>query len=175
MSELIFITGGARSGKSGLAVRFAKETKSKVCFIATCRPQDGEMRERVRKHKLSRPKSWKTIEEPLDLAKAVKMASRMSSCVIIDCLTLWISNLVLSGAADRDIRLYALEAIQAIRRSKANAIVISNEVGSGIVPDNQIARGFRDIAGEVNQAFARSSDKAYFAVSGLPVLLKGAE
>lgn len=175
MSEFIFITGGARSGKSNLAVRLAKETKGKVCFIATCLPQDGEMRERVRRHKLSRPKSWKTIEEPLDLAGAVKTASEVSSCVIIDCLTLWISNLVLSGAADKDIRRYSLEAIQSVKKSKVNAIVISNEVGSGIVPDNQMARGFRDIAGEVNQAFAGSCDKAYFVVSGLPILLKGEE
>jgi len=171
MSSITFIIGGARSGKSKLAIKLAREAKNRVCFIATCRPEDYEMRIRVRRHKSSRPNSWRTIEEPRNLTRAIRKAAN-SKCVIIDCITLWISNLIISGMNKKEILKMTSEVISAIKKFKLNALIVSNEVGLGIVPDNRVARDFRDIAGEVNQLFAQKADKVYFVVSGIPMTIK---
>lgn len=175
MSKIILITGGARSGKSTFALKLAKETAQKVAFIATCQPNDDEMLLRIKKHKLSRPKSWLTIEEPYELDKAIKKAAMQSGCVIIDCLTLWVSNLLLRNIAGAIIIAKATKTVEMIRKTGVQAIIVTNEVGMGIVPDNILARQFRDIAGEINQYFARQSDKTYLMTAGIPLIIKNPE
>jgi len=169
MGKIIFVIGGARSGKSTYALGLANKFK-RVAFIATCQGLDKEMRQRIALHKQSRPKHWETFEEPRDVSKVLKR--KEFDCVIIDCLTLLISNLLLSGDSISLIESKAKEVIALLKRAKGKAIVISNEVGMGIVPKNKLSREFRDIAGIVNQAFARASDETIFMLSGIPMKLK---
>lgn len=172
--KIIFITGGARSGKSTLALKLAKKiSKDKVTFIATCTPKDREMSERVQKHKKERPKSWKTIEEPDDLYKALTSKTSVESkVVIVDCLTILISNLLLSGKKEDSIINEIGKALKKAKGYSFTLIVVSNEVGSGIVSVNEIARHFRDIAGKANQLTANISNSVYAMISGIPVKIK---
>ena len=171
MKKIVFITGGARSGKSTLAVELARKRRGPVVFVASCEPADIEMRERVRKHRRDRPAAWKTIEEPVDLAGAVRSASS-AGVVIVDCLTLWVSNLMARRMKEPEILRLTADLTDAARKGKASVIIVSNEVGWGIVPTNKTARLFRDIAGRVHQAVARESDEVYLTVAGLPVKIK---
>jgi len=174
MGELIFITGGVRSGKSGFAAGLALKSGKNVVFIATCVPQDDEMKRRVRLHVTARPKYWKTIEEPMSLSGALYKVSTKTDAVIVDCLTLLISNLLISGKNEKKILLENKKAIDLSKKKSFNLILISNEVGMGIVPENKLAREFRDISGKVNQLAAGASDKAYMMAAGIPIQLKGA-
>ena len=169
MAEITFILGGARSGKSYLAVKMAKEKSKKVAFIATCKPLDEEMKERIKLHKEVRPKNWQTFEESEDVALLLKKIDNEFDVIIIDCLTILISNLLLKGLKEKDIQ----EKIKRIMKSKANIIIVSNEVGLGIVPGNKLARDFRDIAGKINQMVAKEAKEVFFMVSGLPLKIKG--
>lgn len=172
MGKIILILGGARSGKSTHAVILAKKHK-KTAFIATCQPLDKEMRERILLHKEARPKSWKTFEEPKDIEGLLRKIGNEFDCVIIDCLTLLVSNLILAGHKEEDI-LKKIKAIAAnLRKKKAKIIIVSNEVGLGIVPANRLGRGFRDITGRVNQIAAKIADEVLFIVSGVPLKIKG--
>ena len=174
MSTLIFITGGARSGKSSLAVKLAKESGGKVVFIATAQAGDAEMAYRIMLHKKERPEGWITIEEPLDVASAIN-AAHGHDVVLIDCLTLLLSNLICEVADldEADGILAEIERlIETIRRFEGKAIVISNEVGMGIVPENKLARKFRDMAGKANQMMACAADEVYVCFSGIPVQIK---
>ena len=173
MAELIFITGGCKSGKSKFAVELAKKTGGKVLFIATCIPKDKEMKERVRIHKLNRPKNWDTVEEEKDLVSLIKNVKGKYKCILIDCLTILISNLLLNKKNKKYIEKEMEELARISRETNSRVIVISNEVGSGIVPGNKIAREFRDIAGIVNQKLASFADEVYLVVSGIPVKIKG--
>ena len=171
MSKITFILGGARSGKSMYALSLAKKYR-KVAFVATCQPLDKEMQERIRLHKEARPGYWKTFEEPKDIGGLLRKIGNEFDCVIIDCLTLLVSNLILGGHKEEDI-LEKIKAIAAnLRKKKAKIIIVSNEVGLGIVPANRLGRGFRDIAGKVNQMVAKIADEVLFVVSGVPMKMK---
>ena len=168
---ITLILGGARSGKSRYALSLAKKYE-KVAFIATCQALDKEMKERILKHQKVRPKSWKTYEEPMNLVPLLMKVGDAFDCVIIDCLTLLVSNLFLSGLKDVEVlkKVNALFAV--IEKEKAKVIIVSNEVGLGIVPANKLSRDFRDIAGKVNQAAVKVADEVFFVISGLPLKLK---
>lgn len=175
MANITFILGGARSGKSGFAIGLAKKTARRVAFIATARPEDEEMKRRIKLHKKKRPSKWKTIEEPRDLASLIKNLPRRYRLIIIDCLTIYISNLMLEGRSDRYIEREVSCILKIIKNSDFESIIVSNEVGLSLVPDNPLGRRFRDLAGRVNQLVSGAADKAYFIVSGLPIKIKGAE
>jgi len=171
VSKITFILGGARSGKSTYALGLAKKCR-KVAFIATCQPLDKEMKERIRLHKETRPKHWKTFEEPKDAEILLEKIGNEFDCIVIDCLTLLVSNLILGGHKEKNI-LEKIKAIAAnLRKKKAKIIIVSNEVGLGIVPANRLGRDFRDIAGKVNQMVAKIADEVLFVVSGMPMKMK---
>ncbi len=171
MGKITLILGGARSGKSTQALNLAKGIK-KVAFIATCAGLDKEMKERILKHKAGRPSCWETFEEPKEIAGLLAGINDSFDCLIIDCLTLLVSNLLLSGCKDEAIVDKIKAFLLQLRKKKAKAIIVSNEVGLGIVPDNKLGRRFRDIAGKVNQIVAQESDEVLFIVSGLPLIVK---
>ena len=172
MSEFIFILGGARSGKSAYALNLAKEKSRKVLYIPTAEAGDSEMKSRISKHKASRPRYWKTIEEPLDLIAALKKHKHKYEVIIIDCLTLYLSNLMHKGLTQGAVIKRIKDAAAYIKAMRESVVVISNEVGLGIVPENKLAREFRDIAGLANQIMAEAADEAVFIQAGIPLKLK---
>jgi adenosyl cobinamide kinase/adenosyl cobinamide phosphate guanylyltransferase len=151
---LVLYLGGARSGKSRLAVERARDSAARVVFIATGEAGDDEMAERIARHKAERPDGWETIEEPLELARALRDAPE-GATVLVDCLSLWVAN---GGGGD--------EAVQAARTRDGLTIAVTNEVGMGIVPDNALARAYRDELGRVNAAWAAAADEAWLVVAG---------
>ena len=174
MGKITLILGGARSGKSSYALSLAKKYK-KVAFVATCLGLDKEMRQRIRLHKESRPKHWETFEEPKDPEKLIGKLSNDFDCILIDCLTLLVSNLVLAGDKQEQVSKKIKELLFVLSKKKAKIILVSNEVGLGLVPVNKLGRDFRDIAGRVNQMVAKNSNKVFFIVSGLALKIKGDE
>ena len=172
MGKITFILGGVRSGKSTHALRLAKKHRN-VAFIATChRRKDKEMEKRIRLHQKARPLHWKTYEETKDLASLFMEIGDLFDCIIIDCLTLLVSNLTLDGNSEAKI-VKKIEALLAtLRKKKAKVIMVSNEVGLGIVPNNKLARDFRDIAGKVNQIVAGHATEVFFMAAGLPLKIK---
>ena len=175
---LTFIIGGARSGKTALAQSLCRPD-TRIAYLATMRAEDGELRARIQRHRSHRPATWTTIEEPLAIAAAVRRASREFDSIVLDCLTLWLSNFCWEHRAcdAGELERKALdEADDLVRACEgAHLIVVSNEVGSGIVPDNAVARAFRDLQGFVNQKVARAADEVWQAVAGIPVRIKGRE
>ena len=170
---LIFVTGGARSGKSGFAERLAHERAGKsVTYLATAQAFDDEMKERIGRHRTDRPAEWHTVEEPLDVLAALHAAP--TPAVLLDCLSLWVSNLLLSGLDEGAILARAREVLHAQTGRGGLLIAVTNEVGSGIVPDNALARMFRDLAGSAHQRLAEICEEVHFVVAGLPMTLKGA-
>lgn len=173
MAQLTFILGGCRSGKSAFALKTANETRAdRRIFIATADALDDEMRARVKRHRAERGAGWMTVEAPLALAQAVAEHAGEGRVLLVDCLTLWVSNLLLdvqdpAQAADR-----IPELVNAVRAAPCPVILVSNEVGSGIVPENQLARRFRDLAGTANQAVAACADTVVWTVAGIPVVIK---
>lgn len=172
MKKITFILGGARSGKSRQAVKLANQKNQKIAFIATCQPLDDEMRRRVKAHQKNRPKNWKTFEEPLNLAARVNKIGAKFDMILIDCLTLWTSNLLLMEMSETKIKNEIKKTLSALRKTKADSIIVSNEVGSSIVPANLLARTFRDIAGTINQIVAREADHVIFMIAGIPMEIK---
>ena len=172
MNRLTFITGGARSGKSRLALDLAEASGAPVAMIATAEARDDEMRERIAAHRRERPGTWRTVEEPLDLAGALRgLAAR--EFAIVDCLSLWVSNLLeRSGAAA--VEELAGEAAALAARHAGGCVAVSNEVGMGIVPANALARSYRDVLGRVNAIWADAAGEALFAVSGRVLRLERA-
>ena len=170
MSKLLLLLGGARSGKSALAVQLASTNENSVIFIATAEALDDDMRIRIERHRAERPK-WTTIEEPFNLAKALAECPP-TTLVIIDCLTLWTSNLMLRGDSESVIGSHSTSALAAIAKRSAQTIAISNEVGLGIVPENQMAREYRDVIGRTNQQWARAATTTLFIVAGKAFELK---
>jgi adenosylcobinamide kinase/adenosylcobinamide-phosphate guanylyltransferase len=171
MGKIVLILGGARSGKSTFALSLAKKCK-KVGFIATCQALDKEMEDRISRHREVRPASWRTFEETRGVASMLSKMGNGFDCIIIDCLTLLISNLILSGNNDNEILKEMADVMNNLRTKKAKTIIVSNEVGLGIVPKNKLARNFRDIAGKVNQLVANAADEVFFSVSGIPTKIK---
>ncbi|MCK4245146.1 MAG: bifunctional adenosylcobinamide kinase/adenosylcobinamide-phosphate guanylyltransferase [Candidatus Omnitrophica bacterium] len=174
MGKVIFITGGVRSGKSKFALKLARGFGKKVIFLATGLPKDKEMAERVKIHQENRPRDWKTIAEEKNILKVIRRIKE-SFChlLIIDCLTLFISNLLLSDEAEGKILKEVREIVKLLRKAKYTTIIVSNEVGDGVVPNNELARRFRDLAGSANQIVAERADEVYFVVAGIPIKLKG--
>lgn len=161
--HITLVTGGARSGKSALAERLVARHAMPRLYLATAEPRDGEMSERIQLHQRSRGESWLTIEAPLDLVGALR-ATDGQGVRLVDCLTLWMSNC--EGAAD----ISAL--IMTLRQQSCPVVLVTNELGQGIVPANALARRFRDDHGRMNQAVADVADQVWMAVSGLPLRLK---
>lgn len=166
---LIFLIGGARSGKSELALRLAHEQQAPVVFLATGEAGDSEMAARIEQHRRERPPAWQTVEEPLDLYDTLAAVDE-KSCVVIDCLTLWTANaLERFGASNTEAQAAATASYAAGRHGLT--IAVSNEVGLGLVPDNPLGRAYRDLLGRVNTLWAEHAERAYLLVAGhaLPV------
>ena len=173
MKKFIFILGGARSGKSSYAVNFAKSCGKRIVFIATCIPGDCEMKHRIKLHKKSRPAAWKVIEEPLNIEYALTKLKTRYDAILIDCLALFISNLIMAKTNERMIEKKVWRVIKQIKKRSANVIVVSNEVGMGIVPDNVAARHFRDLLGKANQIFAQNANMVIMMHAGIATIIKG--
>lgn len=167
--SITLVLGGARSGKSAYAESLILGQAAHAVYLATSEPLDGEMAERIRKHRDRRDARWQTREEPLDLVSALLAAARPDRPILVDCLTLWLSNLLHAGR-DIDDEIAALVAV--LPRLDGSVVFVSNEVGLGIVPDNALARAFRDHAGRLHQAVAAVADTVFFVVAGLPMTLK---
>lgn len=172
MLELVLVTGGVRSGKSAYAQKIAESSGAKVFYIATAEALDDEMKIRIKSHKKSRSKTWVTIEEPIYLAKAIDALPPGNKTVILDCLTLFISNLIHKGRSDAQVYSEIKKIMKALRKKAALSIVVTNEVGSGIIPENRLSRRFRDLQGRVNQITAKEADRVCLLVSGIPVQIK---
>ena len=175
--EYIFIVGGARSGKSRFAQELAKELGNKVLFIATGEPLDEEMKARIDEHKKARPKSWRTLEITTNIGKQLEVEIGDAEAVIIDCLTLLVSNLIGEELdypkAEKRVLAEINRLIAGMDKLNASFIIISNEVGTGLVPETKLGRVYRDILGKANQLIAQRSSKVYFMVAGIPVKIKG--
>jgi adenosylcobinamide kinase/adenosylcobinamide-phosphate guanylyltransferase len=177
MSRTIFITGGARSGKSIFAEKMARGIGEQLCYLATAQTLDGEMEERVKRHKERRGVQWQTIEEPIHLSQSLARCDGQYQVVLLDCITLWLSNLLFKyEQSGEDIGARILEDVQRLKTTLHGmvtpVIIVSNEVGMGIVPDNDLARLFRDIAGKANQLLAVAADEVHVVISGIPLKIK---
>lgn len=165
--------GGCRSGKSRYALELATQAAGRNrIYIATCIPGDNEMEERVRRHQKERSQSWTTVEAPLSLAEAVDEHSRQGNVIVVDCLTLWLSNLLLEINNMEEIEVHIKRLTQSLEASQCPVFLVSNEVGTGIVPESRLARRFRDVAGFANQKVAACSDMVIWMVAGIPVSIK---
>lgn len=171
MGKLIFITGGARSGKSAFAQKLANNLGERVTYIATAEARDREMELRIKFHRKNRPSHWKTVEREKNVTEVLSRVAEKSEVILLDCLTLLISNLLLSG--EKKILKEIRRLVNEVKRAKATVLIVSNEVGMGIVPNNNLARRFRDMAGRANQIVAQAADEVYLVVSGIPVKAKG--
>ena len=171
--ELILVLGGARSGKSSWALRYAEECYQSYLFLATAQVIDEEMAERVKRHKESRGPEWNLLEEPIEIAETLKAKCGDFEAVLLDCLTVWQSNILLIKG-EGQVGLYQDHLLKTLSQRKQTIIIVSNEVGLGIVPENSIGRKFRDLAGQFHQEVAALADKVIFLVAGLPTYLKGA-
>lgn len=180
MGDVWFVTGGARSGKSRFAERLAANTGLEVVYVATLEPLDTEMEHRIARHQRERPASWRTVEAPHDVLSALD-AAPLEACVLLDCLSLWVTNLLLTGPPEpgpEDVALLAEATedrlsdllVRAASR-RGPLIVVTNEVGSGLVPENALGRAFRDVLGWANQQVAAASDRAWLLVAGRAVEL----
>jgi adenosylcobinamide kinase/adenosylcobinamide-phosphate guanylyltransferase len=170
MPRATLVLGGARSGKSAHALRLAEASGRAPVYLATATAGDAEMAERIRRHKARRGNRWTTIEEPLALVDGLAAACGEDRVVVVDCLTLWLSNLIDAG---RDADTEGDRLALALDDLPGPAILVSNEVGLGIVPDNALARGFRDAAGRLNQKVAAAAARVVFVAAGLAMTLKG--
>lgn len=173
MKETLLVTGGCRSGKSRFAVGFADHRFRRKIFVATCQAQDQEMRQRIKAHQEARSPDWKTIEAPTALPEAVASHGSHADVILVDCLTLWVSNLLAEDRSQQEILARADSLVQGINEVPCSVILVSNEVGTGIVPENELARRFRDVAGLVNQTVAACVGSVVWMVTGIPVRIKG--
>lgn len=173
MKKTIFVIGGARSGKSSYAVDMARRLSKKVAFIATAVPSDREMEERIEKHRASRPHYWKVIEGGKDAHLHLDSLKGKCEIALIDCLGLYLSNLMAGNAKDNLIIRKVKRLIRSIHQAPFTVIVISNDVGGGIVPDNKLARRFRDLLGLANQLMAKEADQVVLMQAGIPLIIKG--
>jgi adenosylcobinamide kinase/adenosylcobinamide-phosphate guanylyltransferase len=171
MTRHALVLGGARSGKTAFSERLAIRGGRRPAYLATAEALDSEMRDRVASHQRGRGERFATIEEPLRLPDALIKAARDHDVILVDCLTLWITNLMM---ANEDVASAVTDlGATLVQLKTAQVILVSNEVGLGIVPDNAMARAFRDLAGSAHQRLAEVCDDVYFIVAGLPMTLKG--
>ena len=165
-----FVLGGARSGKSSFAEGLIEASGLDAVYLATGRAWDNEMSKRIAQHKQRRGGSWTTIEEPLDLVGVLQRECTGNRAVLVDCLTLWLTNLMMS---EKDIETETARLVAVLPTFKGAVVLVSNEVGLGIVPENLMARDFRDHAGRLHQAVAAAAAQVYFVAAGLPLKMKG--
>lgn len=169
-SRAVFVLGGARSGKSRFAETLVSETGLERHYVATGQAWDDEMRDRIAQHRADRGDLWQTHEEPMDLVARLAAIDRDTRAVLVDCLTLWVTNLMM---AERDIAAEFAALTEFLPKARSRLVLVSNEVGLGIVPDNRMAREFRDHAGRLHQMIAAASAEVYFIAAGLPLKMKG--
>jgi adenosylcobinamide kinase/adenosylcobinamide-phosphate guanylyltransferase len=167
---ITLVLGGVRSGKSRYALTCAKNHE-RVAFVATAQAFDEEMAEKIRRHQAERSQSWRTIEEPIDLAGAIESATSECDLLLIDCLTVFAGNLIGLDASESQMRVARF--LDALRGAKTSVVLVSNEVGSGVVPAYPSGRQFRDLLGELNQKVAAIADNVVILFAGLPLVLKG--
>lgn len=185
MSKIILVTGGARSGKSGFAESLCREQNNSTAYIATSVAFDDEMKERVRKHQESRPKEWKTYEIYKDIYSIIDEIGEKHDTVIMDCVTLMVNNLMFTYGIDVDkatskeldelenyIRDQIEKLLDAVKKTNLYFVIVSNEIGMGIVPANKLSRIYSDFVGRANQLIGKYSDEVYFVVSGIPMKVK---
>ena len=174
MTESTLILGGAKSGKSAYALAVAESLATERIFVATAQAHDDEMRLRITRHQEERGPSWRTVEEPLDIAGVLASEAAAGRVVLVDCLTLWLSNLMTQAELERERILERFgQLASAVEQSRSPVIMVANEVGLGIVPDNPLARAYRDLAGALNQLLAQKMDRVVLVAAGLPMILKG--
>jgi adenosylcobinamide kinase/adenosylcobinamide-phosphate guanylyltransferase len=173
MSRIILITGGARSGKSRFAEELALGFGNPLAYIATCEAKDQEMLERIERHRMRRGSAWSTFEEPYYLAGAIRRYDDLYRVMLVDCITLWLTNLLLKYDDVQKVMADVNDFASLFSSIKTPLILVTNEVGMGIVPENRLARTFQDIAGEANQLLACAADEVHATISGLPLKLKG--
>lgn len=176
MNKTVLILGGCRSGKSHYALELAAQWNAKrKLFVATCIPHDEEMKNRIAQHQAERSSSWTTLEEPLNVPEIIRTESRQQDLILVDCLTLWVSNLMMETDPSAQIDEYIERLSLAIESVRCPLLLVANEVGMGIVPENPLARRFRDVAGLVNQRVAQVVDHVVLSVAGIPLPVKGGE
>jgi adenosylcobinamide kinase/adenosylcobinamide-phosphate guanylyltransferase len=169
LPPVTLVLGGARSGKSRYAESLVDRHPGRRTYLATAEILDDEMAERVKKHRERRDSDWKTVEEPLELAATLKAETEQGAAVLVDCLTLWLGNLM---GKERDVEAEIAGLLAALIQFGGPVVFVSNEVGLGIVPDNALARRFRDLAGILHQRLAEQADRVVFMAAGLPMNLK---
>lgn len=172
MARTVLVTGGARSGKSRMAETMTERFGAPLAYIATAEPGDAEMHERIARHRARRGPTWQTIEEPIAITEVILRHDGHFRAVLVDCITLWLANLLFR----HDDRSQVLAAVTGLAAAfpglKTPLVLVTNEVGMGIVPENDLARAFRDLAGEANEILAEAADEVYVTFSGLPLKLK---
>lgn len=171
VARSVLVLGGARSGKSAYAQSLVEAAASERLYLATAEAGDAEMAARIDRHRADRGAGWLTREEPLALAEALIAEARPGRALLVDCLTLWLSNLMLAG---REVEGEIVRLTEAIGALRGPVVVVSNEVGLGVVPDNALARAFRDAQGRLNREAARACEAVVFVAAGLPTLIKPA-
>jgi len=173
--KITFVIGGARSGKSSVALKEASMLKGQKAYIATAQALDKEMKERIEKHKKERGADWDTYEEPLKVVDLISKLKNKHEVVLLDCLTIWLSNTILGNSdikMEMERMIAALKNLQLATCNLQRIFIISNEVGMGIVPENELARRFRDMAGQLNQKIAETADEVYLVTAGIPMKIK---
>jgi adenosylcobinamide kinase/adenosylcobinamide-phosphate guanylyltransferase len=169
--KIILVLGGARSGKSSFALKKAGAIPGRKAYIATAEPLDDEMKDRIERHRQERGSAWDTLEEPLRIADMIRTASGKYGVLLVDCLTLWLTNLLSRDNNVEDAMDDFLNSLLLTSHS-SRFFIVSNEVGMGIVPDNALARRFRDLAGRMNQEVAAIADEVYLVTAGIPLRIK---
>ncbi|RKD22498.1 adenosylcobinamide kinase /adenosylcobinamide-phosphate guanylyltransferase [Caminicella sporogenes DSM 14501] len=184
--KIILITGGARSGKSSFAEKYVSEIGKKIAYIATAIPFDDGMKNRIKRHRESRPSEWTTFEMYRDIYKHIQKIAKKHDTVLLDCMTIMITNLMFDNSnidwdkvdweevddIENDIKEQIVLLIDEVKKAEINMVIVTNELGMGIVPESRLSRIFRDIAGRMNQLIAGKADEVYFIVSGIPVKIK---
>jgi adenosyl cobinamide kinase/adenosyl cobinamide phosphate guanylyltransferase len=172
--QVILILGGARSGKSGYAQKMAETFEGKRLFVATAQALDDEMAKRIENHKKRRGDTWETREEPVKIPDLISDSQDGYAVILVDCLTLWVSNLLMASGDDVERVEDGVERlVDCLGTIRTTVVLVSNEVGSGVVPESRLARSFRDLAGVLNQRVAGIADRVIFMVAGIPWVLKG--
>jgi adenosylcobinamide kinase/adenosylcobinamide-phosphate guanylyltransferase len=169
--EIVLITGGARSGKSGYAEARAARLGAKLLYLATAEPGDEEMARRIAEHRKRRGERWVTVEEPLEVGRVLTEHQGKVDCAVVDCVTLWISNLLIRRGEGSVVKATE-DLIRRLPRLNFHLFFVTNEVGWGIIPDNPLARQFRDLSGWVNQSIGRVTNEIILMVAGVPVVVK---
>jgi len=171
--RVIFYVGGCRSGKSSAALERAQQIDApRKIFVATCQPHDAEMRRRIERHQAERDASWETIETPIDIVGTIEAHSRPDTVLLVDCLTLWLTNILLDEVKDAGLEKHIQMLTHSLRHARGPVILVANEVGLGLVPDNALGRRFRDWAGSLNQRVAACAGEVVLTVAGIPMTIK---